>query len=103
MGTQAALTRGGADDELRAVLATVRPSPVDMLSLWPVERRGQLVLVVQVGETGAASIAARARQHDFDAGERALARRIRRIRGDVPVVFVLKDGRVVVVPLRSVA
>jgi hypothetical protein len=102
VATRAALTLGGVDEELRAVLARVRPPPAELLSLWPAERRGQLVLVVQVDEVGAASIAARVRQHDFDAGERALARRIRRIRGDVPVVFMLQDGRVLVVAMRSV-
>jgi hypothetical protein len=103
VGSRAAVMLAAADDELRAILAMVRPSPAELLSLWPAERHGQLVLVVRVDDTGAASIAARVRQHDFDAGERALARRVRRIRGDVPVVFVLADGRVVVVPMRSVA
>jgi alpha-D-ribose 1-methylphosphonate 5-triphosphate synthase subunit PhnG len=96
------VTLAAADAELRAILAVVQPSPTELLSLWPAERHGQLVLVVRADETGAASIAARVRQHDFDAGERALARRVRRIRGDVPVVFMLGGGRVVVVPLRTV-
>jgi hypothetical protein len=103
VASHAAVTLAGADEELRAILASVQPSPAELLSLWPAARHGQLVLVVRVDHAGAASIAARVRQHDFDAGERALARRVRRIRGDVPVVFMLRDGRVVVVPMRSVA
>ena len=51
---------------------------------------------------GKISTGARFRRHVFDGVSRELARDLRRIRGDVPVVLELTDGSVVVVPLKAI-
>jgi hypothetical protein len=70
-----------------------------MISLWPAERRAHLVLWIRLDEAGKPQICARLR--DLDLGQLHLTREVRRIRGDIPVVFELDGGRTVVVPWRS--
>ncbi len=93
------------DAELRALAASARPAPEEVLSLWPASQRERLVLWIRRDGTGNAEVRARLREHDLDAGDLAkdLARQARRIRGDVPVVFELGEGRSCVVPLASLA
>jgi hypothetical protein len=95
----AALARAFPPDEQRVgeLVARVRPSPEEVVSLWPRERRSELVVVIRVDDRGEPSIQVRLRERD---GTDAVL--TRRVRGDVPVV--LEDGgRAVVVPLSSVA
>jgi hypothetical protein len=89
--------------ELRGVVALLRPSPEEILSLWPEHRRHDLVVWIIVDAAGGVQVAARLREHDFDAGGLGVAREVRRIRGDVPLVFELPGDRKVVVPLRKVS
>lgn len=88
--------------ELRGVVALLRPSPEEILSLWPQHRRDDLVVWILVDADGGVQVAARLREHDFDAGGPGIAREVRRIRGDVPLVFELPGERKIVVPLRWV-
>jgi hypothetical protein len=80
----------------------LRPSLEEILSLWPEHRRHDLVAWIIVDAAGGVQVAARLREHDFDAGGLGVAREVRRIRGDVPLVFELPGERKVVVPLRWV-
>jgi hypothetical protein len=88
--------------ELRGVVALLRPSPEELLSLWPEYRRHDLVVWILVDAAGSVQVAARLREHDVDAGGPGVAREVRRIRGDVPLVFELPGERKIVVPLRWV-
>ncbi|HTB73474.1 MAG TPA: hypothetical protein VK762_09540 [Polyangiaceae bacterium] len=88
-------TSSKLDDELRALLARVRPSPAELISLWPSGKRKHVALFIRES-SGAPLIVARLREdppdhHGADA---------RRTRSTVPVTFELDDGRTVVVPLR---
>ncbi len=83
------------DDELRALLARVRPSPAELISLWPSGKRKHVALFIRES-SGAPLIVARLREDPRD-NYRSDAHRTR---GAVPVTFELGDGRTVVVPLR---
>ena len=89
------------DEEVRAVLAGARTWLRELLSIWPVSVRHQVVLWIhsRPGDTGAG---ARPRaQFEEQSGE--VAAQVRKIRRDTPVVIELVGGRTVVVPWRSVA
>lgn len=100
MGLAKPLARSseGADRDQRDLIRRARPPPEELLSLWPPALRLRLVLFVRVDEAGRVDISARLREHDFDPGGADLARRVRRVRGDVPVVFDRAGARPVVVP-----
>jgi hypothetical protein len=81
------------------VVSLLRPSPEELLSLWPESRRHDLVLRIVIDAAGGVQVAAQLREHDFDVGGPGVAREVRRIRGDVPLVFDLPGERKIVVPL----
>jgi hypothetical protein len=89
----------GVDPELRQLAASARPTPRDVISLWPANQQAHLVLWIRRDEAGKLQICARMR--DVDLGRPDLTREVQRIRGDIPVVFELDGGRTVVVPWRS--
>jgi hypothetical protein len=89
---------GGVEPGLRHLAASARPTPHEVISLWPAEQRAHLVLWIRLDEAGKPQICARLR--DLDLGQPDLTREVRRIRGDIPVVFELDGGRTVVVPWR---
>jgi hypothetical protein len=90
-----AALRPALDDELRELLARVRPSPAELVSLWPSGKRKHVALFIRAS-SGAPSIVARLREDPFDPG----GSDAHRTRGAVPVTFELGDGRTIVVPLR---
>jgi hypothetical protein len=75
----------------------------ELLSLWPPALRLRLVLFVRVDEAGRVDVSARLREDDFDPGGADLARQVRCVRGDVPVVFDRAGARPVVLPLGLLA
>jgi hypothetical protein len=95
--------RVAVDADLRAVVARLRPSPEELLTLWPPDRRRHVVFIVRVDGSGEASVRATLREHARASGDLALVRRLRAIQGDVPVVFERADRDDVVVPWRSLA
>jgi hypothetical protein len=90
--------RSTLDGELRAVLARVRPSPAELVSLWPARKRKHVAVFIRES-SGEPEIMARLWAKDFDSagndGRAAVPSR-----GTVPVFFELRDGRTVIVPLR---
>jgi hypothetical protein len=60
------------------------------------------VLWARFDAGSAPELGARTREHDFDAAGPGLAREVRRVRGDVPVVIELRGGRTVVLGWRTV-
>jgi len=101
MARAALAERSSLDDEIRTVLPRLRPSPVEIASLWPADRRERVFLVVSIDAAGNTAIQARTRDEDRGACAADLLRRLRRVRNDVPVVFDWGDGRSIVVPLRA--
>ena len=87
------------DEPIPGVLARIRPKLDEVLSLWPAERRGQLVLWAQLDARGETAVGARFREHAADRGWRDLVTALGRIRDDVPVVLELEEGRAIVLPL----
>jgi hypothetical protein len=83
------------DDELRDILRRVRPSPAELLSVWPTARRAHVVLVVRVDQVGEASISARQRERAAGDGDPELARRLRRLGRAIPVIFERPEGTTV--------
>jgi hypothetical protein len=90
------------EDAQRLVVAGARTALDEILSLWPPAEHERIVLWASFGPLGKISTGARFRRHVFDGVSRELARDLRRIRGDVPVVLELTDGSVVVVPLKAI-
>ena len=82
----------------RELVRNAQPSPAELLTLWPAELRLRLVLLVRVDESGGVEVSARLREHDFEPSAPNLARQVRRVRGDVPVVVHTPGARPVVVP-----
>jgi hypothetical protein len=97
---RAAPSRASIDGAIAAIVARAHPSLADVVSLWPRARRADLVVAIRVDEAGRPSLRAWLRAHDFDVGDADVARAIRAIRGDVPVVIDLGD-RVAVLPLAA--
>jgi hypothetical protein len=92
------------DAGVRAAVSGARPSLEEMLSLWSADLHGSVVLRVRLGPGGEVVIGAHLREHADHAwggGDRDVARDVRRIREDVPVVVDLEDGGAIVVPLRA--
>jgi hypothetical protein len=91
------------EDAVRAALKDRRPSLEDILSLWPQDQHDRLVLWARLGRGGEVAIGAQLRDEPIEgAGERCdLARDVRRIRGDIPVVVELAGAPKVVLPLRA--
>jgi hypothetical protein len=89
------------EDAVRAALAGARPSLEELLSLWPFGRRDAVVLRATLGTDGAVSVGANLRERVLESEPSDLARGVRQIRGDVPVVLELAGVGWVVVPLRS--
>jgi hypothetical protein len=96
-----AVHAGMIEDTVRAALAGAHPSLDEILSLWPVGRHDRIVLRARLGTDGAISIGAHMREHAFEGQPRDLARDVRRIRNDVPVVLELDEVGSVVVPMRT--
>jgi hypothetical protein len=96
-------SRFAIEQTARLAIASAKPSPRDILSLWPSDQRERLVLWAFVGPANEVAIAARFRKHAFDGALRALSHDLRRIRGDVPVVVELHDGRTIIMPLRALS
>ena len=91
--------RSTLDHELRAVLARVRPSPAELVSLWPERERKHIAVFIRES-SGEPQIMARPRTEDgSSADNNGRARHPSRDR--VPVFFELRSGRTVVVPLQS--
>jgi len=78
---------------LRDVLSRARPLLDELPLLWHRDVRTRLVLFVRADENGAIDVSARLREHDFDPGGPELARRVRRVRDDVPVVVEVPGTR----------
>jgi hypothetical protein len=90
--------RSTLDGELRAMLARVRPSPAELVSLWPPGKRKHVTVFIRES-SGEPQIIARLSAMDFDAAAED-GRATAPTGGKVPVFFQLRDGRTVVVPLR---
>jgi hypothetical protein len=89
------------EDAVRAALAGARPSLEEILSLWPLARRDRVVLWAELGADGAICVRATLREHVLRREPVDLARGVRRIRDDVPVVLGLAGVGQVVVPMRA--
>ena len=90
--------RSTLDDELRALLARVRPSPAELVSLWPATKRKRLAVFI-LESAGAPQIIARLWTQDCHSPD--IDGRARHpSHGRMPVFFELRDGRTVVIPLR---
>jgi hypothetical protein len=87
------------DPEVRELGSSARHTLREVISLWPADQRKRLVVWIRRDERGAPQIRARLRDPELDGPELApeLAFDLRRVRGDVPVVFEL-EGKTVVVP-----
>jgi hypothetical protein len=86
---------------VRAAVAGARPSLDDVLSLWPAGQRYRVVLRARLGADGGVSIGAHLREQAVEAQAPDVARDVRRIRSDVPVVLELDEASSVVVPMRT--
>jgi hypothetical protein len=94
-------THVAIESAVRAALAGARPSLDEILSLWPTGQRGRVVLWARLGADGAISTGAHLREQASEAQPPDVARDVRRIRNDVPVVLALDDVGSVVVPMRT--
>ncbi len=86
---------------VRAALVGARPSLEEILSLWPLGRRGSVVLWAELGADGAICVRASLREQVVQSEPSDLARGVRRICDDVPVVLELAGVGRVVVPMRT--
>jgi hypothetical protein len=93
--------RPDVDDELLALLARVRPSLLELVSLWPVGQQRQLALFIGTAPSGDAQIRARLRGDRGDERRESTGGRARS-RDDLPVTFELGDGRTIVLRLAAV-
>jgi hypothetical protein len=91
----------GIEGAVRAGLAGTRPSLDEILSLWPVGHHDRVVLWARVGADGGLAVGARMRDQPFGTQPPEVAREVRRIRNDVPVVLELDAVGSVVVPMRT--
>ena len=91
----------GIEDAVCGALASARPSLDEILSLWPVGRHNRIVLRARLAADGAISIGAHMREQTLEGQPPDLARDVRRIRDDVPVVLELDEVGSVVVPMRA--
>jgi hypothetical protein len=90
------------DDDVKGAIASVRNWLTELIALWPVHARDQIVLWVQStpGDSAHSGAGARPRaQVEEQAGE--VAAQVRKIRRDTPVVVELVGGRTVVIPWRA--
>jgi hypothetical protein len=90
-----------AEEAACRALSGARPSLDEILSLWPADRRNCIVLWVKVGHAGSLVIGAHPRDQPVAGAGRKVARDLRRIRDDVPVVLEFHDRGTVIVPLRT--
>jgi hypothetical protein len=88
------------DAEALATAGRVRGWLSELITLWPSSQRGEVVLWVRTAD-GETSAGARMRAQVM-AGVDSIARRVRKIRNDVPVVVEIGGGRTVVAPWRAV-
>ena len=86
---------------VRAGLADARPSLDEILSLWPVGHHDRVVLWARLGTDGGLAVGAQLREQALEAQPPEVARDVRRIRNDVPVVLELDAVGSVVVPMRA--
>jgi hypothetical protein len=91
----------GIEGAVRAGLADARPSLDEILSLWPVGHHDRIVLWARLGADGGIAVGAHLREEPFGARPPEVARDVRRIRNDVPVVLELDTVGSVVVPMRA--
>jgi hypothetical protein len=91
----------GIEGAVRAGLVDARPSLDEILSLWPAGHHGRVVLWVRVGTDGGVTVGAHLREQALEAQPPDVARDVRRIRNDVPVVLELDAVGSVVVPMRA--
>jgi hypothetical protein len=94
--------RVALEDAVRVALTGKRPALEEILSLWPVDRHDRLVLWARLGPGGEVALGAHLREQPHEeAWARDLARDVRRIRDDIPVVVELAGAPKVVVSLRA--
>lgn len=89
------------ENAVRAALAGARPSLDEILSLWPAGQRDRIVLRARLGADGGISTGALLREQAFEAQPPDVARDVRRIRNDVPVILELDEVGTVVIPMRA--
>ena len=89
--TLGAVDAWSADSEMRAVILRARPLLEEVLSLWPVGKRRELLLWIDVVGT---EVQVKARLRD---GER----RVCRVKGDVAIVVERPGKAPVVIPLQA--
>jgi hypothetical protein len=96
--SRAAELRPDVDDELLALLARVRPSLLELVSLWPEAQQTQLALFIRTSPSGDPHVCARLCSGDRGGHQSEPARS----RDEVPVTFDFGDGRTMVLPLAAV-
>jgi hypothetical protein len=94
--------RPDLDDELIALLARVRSSLLELVSLWPEGQQRQLAVFVGTTPSGEPEICARLCSGDRGDHRGKSARPRARSRDELPVTFELGDGRTIVLPLAAV-
>jgi hypothetical protein len=94
--------RPDLDDDLLALLARVRPSLLELVSLWPEGQQKQLALFVGTARSGDPQVRALLCSGDRGDHRGESARSRARSRDDLPVTFELGDGRMMVLPLAAV-
>jgi hypothetical protein len=99
---RAAELRPDVDDELLALLVRVRPSLLELVSLWPEGQQKQLALVIGTAPSGDPHICARLCSGDRGDHQGESARPRARSRDELPVTFELGNGRTVILPLAAV-
>jgi hypothetical protein len=105
MGTRyvTAGTESAIDGELRAVITRARPSPEEIVTIWPARMRKRVSVFIRVESTGEARVSARLddahEQVDMIAPKRT--RDGRRSLGGRPLLVELADGRTVLVPWKA--
>jgi hypothetical protein len=91
----------GIEGAVRAALAGARPSLDEILSLWPVGHHDRIVLWARLAVDGGIAVGAHLREQPFGAQTPAVARDVRRIRNDVPVILEVEAVGSVVIPMRA--
>jgi hypothetical protein len=99
---RAAELRPDVDDELLTLLTRVRPSLLELVSIWPEGQQKLLALFVGTAPSGAPHICARLCSGNHGDHQIEPARPRARSREELPVTFELGNGRTVVLSLAAV-